>query len=48
MDVLTSPARLLAVLSAGHPTLQGLPLALFDAGVRHTRRLLGIARYRLN
>jgi len=48
MDVLTFPARLLAVLSAGHPTLQGLPLALFDAGVRHTRRLLGIARYRLN
>jgi hypothetical protein len=43
----STPAQLLAMLSAGHPTLQGFPLALFDAGVRHTRRLLGIGRYHL-
>ncbi|WP_017317729.1 glycosyltransferase family protein [Mastigocladopsis repens] len=48
MDVQTTPARLFATLSAGHPTLQGFPLALFDAAVRHARRRIGIARYRLN
>ncbi len=48
MDVLSTPARLFAALSAAHPTLQGFPLAVLDAGVRHTRRLLGIGRYRLN
>ena len=48
MERKSTPARLCATLSAGHPTLQGLPLALFDAGVRHARRLLRIGRYRLD
>lgn len=48
MDVQTTTSRLLAALSAGDPTLQGFPVALFDAVVRHARRLLGIGRYRLN
>lgn len=48
MDVKTTPAKIFATLSAGHPTLQGFPLALFDAGVRYTRRLVGIDRYSLN
>jgi hypothetical protein len=47
MDMKSTPARLLATLSAGHPILQGFPLALFDAGARHTRRRLGIGRYHL-
>lgn len=47
MEVKSTPARLLATLSAGHPTLQEFPLALFDAGVRYARRLVGIGRYRL-
>ncbi len=48
MEIESTPARLCATLSAGHPTLQGLPLAVFDAGVRHARRLLRIGRYRLD
>ena len=48
LEVKSTPARLLATLSAGHPTLQGFPLALFDAGVRHARRLLRIGRYRFD
>ena len=48
MEIHSTPARLCATLSAGHPTLQGFPLALFDAGVRHARRLLRIGRYRLD
>lgn len=48
MEIHSTPARLFATLSAGHPTLQGFPLALFDAGVRHARRLLRIGRYRLD
>lgn len=48
LEVKSTPARLLATLSANHPTLQGLPLAVFDAGVRHARRLLRIGRYRLD
>ncbi|MBW4477946.1 MAG: glycosyltransferase family 77 protein [Tolypothrix brevis GSE-NOS-MK-07-07A] len=48
MDIKTAPSRLLAALSAGDPTLQEFPVALFDAVVRHARRLIGIARYRLN
>ncbi len=45
MDMKSTPARLFAALAAGHPTLQEFPLALFDAGVRHTLRLLGVGRY---
>ena len=48
LEIKSTPARLFATLSAGHPTLQGLPLAVFDAGVRHARRLLRIGRYRLD
>jgi hypothetical protein len=48
MEMKSTPARLLATLSAGHPTLQGFPLALFDAGVRYTRRLIGMGRYRFD
>lgn len=48
MEIKSTPARLFATLSGGHPVLQGFPLALFDAGVRHARRLLGIGRYRLD
>jgi len=48
LEVKSTPARLFATLSAGHPTLQGFPLALFDAGVRYARRLLRIGRYRLD
>lgn len=47
MDIKSTPARALATLSAGHPALQEFPLALFDAGVRYARRLLGIGRYSL-
>jgi hypothetical protein len=45
MDIKSTPARALATLSAGYPALQEFPLALFDAGVRYARRLLGIGRY---
>ena len=48
MDLKSIPARLLATLSVSNPTLQGFPLALLDAGVRHARRQIGIGRYRLN
>jgi hypothetical protein len=48
MDVKSFAGRLFEILSNSHPILQGFPLALFDAGVRHVRRFLGIARYRLN
>lgn len=48
MEIKSTPARTLAALSGGHPALQGFPLALFDAGVRRARRLVGIGRYRLD
>lgn len=48
MDIKSTPARIFATLSGSHPVLQGLPLAMFDAGVRHARRVLGIGRYRLD
>jgi hypothetical protein len=48
MERKSTPARLLATLSAGHPTLQGFLLALFDAGVRYARRWIGIGRYRFD
>lgn len=47
METKSTPARLFEALLLGHPTLQEFPLALFDAGVRHARRLFRIGRYRL-
>lgn len=48
LETKSTLARFLATLLAGHPTLQGFPLALFDAGVRHARRRFRIGRYRLD
>ncbi|GAX37573.1 putative nucleotide-diphospho-sugar transferase [Nodularia sp. NIES-3585] len=47
MNPKTTPARLLIMLS-DNPTIYGFPLALFDSGVRHARRLFNIGRYQLN
>jgi hypothetical protein len=44
MNVNSVPAKLFAALFAGHPTLQGLPLALFDSGVYRVLRLLHMDR----
>lgn len=39
MELHSIPAKLLAVLFANHPALQGLPLALLDSGLRRASRI---------
>lgn len=47
MTLKSKPAKILRRLSLGNSALQAFPLALFEAIVRHLRRLFRIGRYSL-